>query len=224
MDLVASYAALRQHGPCSDRAGPVLPAAPSAALAAERSLQSCSASLERPGTPSATPHISCQWSSDAASAGPSSPTAASSEGPQSPLECDASTRRQSSPFDVLLLAAQMSSEGAQAGQRRQARHERSSRNSCLAPVSPAARQQAAVPASRKAAPGPATKATKRAQLRRRPASIALPTQLRLMLISCMLRQQQRLHLISSGVATVVAALPPQEAAELQAARTFLSLF
>lgn len=40
----------------------------------------------------------------------------------------------------------------------------------------------------------------------------------------MLRQQQRLHLISSGVATVVAALPPQEAAELQAARTFLSLF
>lgn len=55
-------------------------------------------------------------------------------------------------------------------------------------------------------------------------SPASPTSSPSLLRSCMLRQQQRLHLISSGVATVVAALPPQEAAELQAARTFLSLF
>ncbi|KAL4433397.1 hypothetical protein ABPG77_010250 [Micractinium sp. CCAP 211/92] len=228
MHFAAQYATAQQTPPqpCSDQTGPVSAAAPPAALTAERSLQSCSGSLERPGTPSATAQINCQCSSDAGSVGPSSPTACSGEGPQSPLECDASAGRQSSPFDVLLLAAQMSSEGAQAGQRSSAQKERSSRVSTGARVLPTtAWSHAAVPAGHKAAAlGPWARKTKRAHLGRRTTCSALPLKLRLMLVSSLIRQQQRLRLISNGVATVMATLPPQDAAELNAARTFLSLF
>ncbi|KAL4451637.1 hypothetical protein ABPG75_007299 [Micractinium tetrahymenae] len=180
--------------------------------------------MERPSTPSAACTDSL-WSSVSVSAGPSSPTAAASAASAGAQPGgSASPRRQSTPFDVLLLAAQLSSspKGTQTAQRRRRQAERRSRTPAPPQVLAAARKQAHA-STQAAVLRPAPQVAKRVQLPRRYAPAATAAQL-CSIIRCLALRQQRLHLISSGVATAVASLPPQDAAELQAARTFLSLF